>query len=98
MVEGLIVVHPRVVSEPPEDSMSLVPVKRAIRLKHVLEDPLIGDDISPRRPRNQVPCAVRQQGLILLLHSVTLVGVYQRSTERGQDQRQCWGSGGGGGL
>jgi hypothetical protein len=93
--EGLVVVHPRALSEPPEDPMSFVPVKRAIRLEFVLEDPLIGDDIGPRRPRNQVPHAVRQQGLVLL-HSATPVGVHERATDRGRDQRQSRGSGGGG--
>jgi hypothetical protein len=46
--EGLIVVHPGVLSEPPEDPTSLVPVKRAICLELVLKDPLVGDDIGPR--------------------------------------------------
>jgi hypothetical protein len=57
--EGLIVVHPGALSEAPEDPTSLVSIKRAIRLELVLEDPLVGDDIGPRRPRDQVPCAVR---------------------------------------
>jgi hypothetical protein len=39
--------------------MSLVLVKKAIHLELVLEDPLAGDDIGLRRPRNQVLCAVR---------------------------------------
>jgi hypothetical protein len=58
--EGLIVVHPGALSEPPEDPTSLVLFKRAIHLEFVFEDPLAGDDIGPRRPRNQVPCAVIQ--------------------------------------
>jgi hypothetical protein len=58
--EGLIVVNLRVLSEPPEDPTSLVSVKRAIRLQLVLEDPLVGDDIGPKRLRNQVPRVVRQ--------------------------------------
>jgi hypothetical protein len=45
--------------EPSEDPTSLVPVKRVIRLELVLEDPLVGDHIGPRRLRNQVPCVVR---------------------------------------
>jgi hypothetical protein len=57
--EGLIVVHLGALSEPPEDPTSLVPIKRTIHLELVLEDPLVGDDIGPRRPRNQVPRAVR---------------------------------------
>jgi hypothetical protein len=95
--EGLIVVHPGVLCEAPEDPASLVPVKRAIRLELVLEDPLVDDNIGTRRPRNQVPHVVRQQGLVLL-HSVTLVGVHERATDRGQHHRQCWGSGDGGEL
>jgi hypothetical protein len=93
-VKGLIVVHPGALSEPLKDPMSLVPVKRAIRLKLVLEDLLAGDDIGPRRPMNQVPRAVRQQSLVLL-HSVTLVGVCKRATNRARDRRQCQGSGDG---
>jgi hypothetical protein len=45
--EGLIVVHPGVLSEALEDSMSLVSIKRAIRLELVLENPLASDDIGP---------------------------------------------------
>jgi hypothetical protein len=65
--------------------MGLVPFKRAIRLELVLEDLLVGDNIGPRRPRNQVPRDVRQQGLVLLLHSVTSVGVHVHTTDRGRD-------------
>jgi hypothetical protein len=93
--KGLIVVHPRALSEPPEDPTSLVPVKRAIRLELVLEVLLAGDDIGPRKPRKQVPRVVRQQGLILLLHSTTPVGVPEHATEGGRDRRHCQGSGGG---
>jgi hypothetical protein len=77
--EGLIVVHSGALCEPPDDLMSLVPVKGAIRLEFMLEDPLVGDDIGPRRPRNQVPCAIRQQSLVLL-HSAMLVGVRKYAT------------------
>jgi hypothetical protein len=96
-VEGLIVVRPRALSEPPKDPMSLVLIKRAIHLELVLEDPLADDGIGPRRPRNQVPRIVRQQGLVLL-HSATPVGVHERATDRGRDRRQCQGSGGDGEL
>jgi hypothetical protein len=89
--EGLIVVHPGALSEALEDPTSFISIKRAIRLELVLENPLTGDDIGLRRSRNQVPRAVRQHGLILL-HSVTLVGVRERATDRGRDWRQCRGS------
>jgi hypothetical protein len=96
-VDGLVVVHPEALSEPPEDPMSLEPVKRDIHLELVLEDSLANDDIVPRRPRNQVSHVVRQQGLILL-HSATPVGVRERATDRGRDRKQCRGSGGSGAV
>jgi hypothetical protein len=74
--------------------MRLVPAQRVIRLECVLEDALTGDDIDPRRPRNQVPRDVRQQGLVPLLHSVTLVEVHERVMDRSQDRRQCRGRSG----
>jgi hypothetical protein len=41
--EGLVIVQPGALSEPSEDPTSLIPVKRAIRLELVFEDPLAGD-------------------------------------------------------
>jgi hypothetical protein len=74
--------------------MRLVPIKRVILLEPVLEDPLAIDNIGPRRLRNQVPHVIRQQGLVLLLHSMMPVGVCERATDRGRDRRKCRGSGG----
>jgi hypothetical protein len=75
--------------------MSFVPIKRTIYLELVLKDPLVGDDIGPRRLRNQVPCAIGQQGLVLL-HSVMPVGVRELAMDRGRDRGQCRGSDGSG--
>jgi hypothetical protein len=72
--------------------MSHVPVNRIIRLELVLEDPLAIDDIGPRTSRNQVPHAIRKQGLILL-HSAMPMGVRECTTDRGRDRRQRRGSG-----
>jgi hypothetical protein len=94
--EGLIVVHPGALSEAPEDPTSIVPINRAIRLELMLEDSLAGDDIGPRRLRNQVPRVVRQQGLVLL-HSATPVGVRARYGQRSGPETMS-GSGGGGEL
>jgi hypothetical protein len=49
--EGLVIVHPVVLSEPLEDPTSIIPVKRAIRLELVLEDLLVSDDIGRIRLR-----------------------------------------------
>jgi hypothetical protein len=77
-----------------KDPTSLVPIKRAIRLELVLEDLLASDNIDPRRLRNQVPHAVGQHGLILLLHSVTPVGVHEHAMDKGWDRRQSQGCSG----
>jgi hypothetical protein len=65
--------------------MCLVPIKRTVSLKLVLEDPLAGDDVGPWRPWYQVPCLIGQQGLVLLLHSAPPVGVGEHATNRGGD-------------
>jgi hypothetical protein len=57
--EDLIIVHPRALGEPPEDPTSLIPIKRDICFEPVFENPLVGDDFGPRRPRNQVPRVVK---------------------------------------
>jgi hypothetical protein len=87
--ESLIIVPTGALGEPLEDPTCLVPIKGTVSPKLVLEDPLLSDDISPWGLGYQVPCPVRQQGLILLLHSVTPVGVGEHATDRGRDRRQC---------
>jgi hypothetical protein len=82
-VEGLVIVHLETMGEAPQDPMSLVPIQGAIRLQLLLEDPFPGDNISAKEARHQVPIVVRLQGLILL-HSVLLVGVGERTTDRGR--------------
>jgi hypothetical protein len=48
--ESLIVVQVGVLGESSEDPMSLVPVQRTIRLKLMLEDPLVSHHIGPKGP------------------------------------------------
>ena len=86
--ESLIVVHTGALGEPPEDPTSLVPVQRTICLQLVLKDPLASHHIGSRWSWYQVPGAVGQQGLVLLFHSATPVGVGERATDRGRDWRQ----------
>jgi hypothetical protein len=60
-------------------------VHKAIYLQFVLQDPLVGNHIDPKRPRDHVSCVVGHQGLVLLLHSVMLVGIGEHATNRGRD-------------
>jgi hypothetical protein len=67
--ESLIVVHPGVLSEAPENPASLVAVESPIREELVCEDPLVGDDVGAAGLGNKFPCPIAHQGPILLLHS-----------------------------
>jgi hypothetical protein len=93
--ESLIKVHARALGEPPEDPTCLVPVKRTVSLKLMLEDLLASDDVGPWRPWYQVPCPIGQQGLVLLFHSAPPVGVDEHTMDRGGDggqhRRGCGG-------
>jgi hypothetical protein len=73
--KSLIEVHTRALGEPPENPTCLVPIKRIICLKLMLEDPLVGGDVGPWRPWYQVPCPIGQHGLVPLFHSAPPVGV-----------------------
>jgi hypothetical protein len=47
--------------------------------------------VGPRRLRNQVPRAIRQQSLVCFFHSVTPVGVCEPATDIGRDRRHIVG-------
>ena len=50
--KSLIEVHTWALSEPAKNPASLVPLQRTISLELVLVDPLAGDQIGARRPRD----------------------------------------------
>ena len=79
--ECLIKVHTRSLCEAAKDPACLVPLKRAISLQLVLEDPLAGDDISPRGARNEVPSVVLQERPMFFFHSSPPIGVSKGDAE-----------------
>lgn len=66
--ERLIKIHSRSLMEAMHDLAGLAPLKSAVGIALVLEDPLASDDMSAPWPRNETPGAVPQQGVVLLLH------------------------------
>jgi len=59
--EGLIIVHTGVLREATKNPMYLVPLKGAIGLELVLENPLPRNDIGLRRTRDKILGVVRKQ-------------------------------------
>jgi hypothetical protein len=51
----------------------------------VCEDPLAGDDIGAKGPRNKFPYPIAHQGPILLLHSHAQVWIGKGGVDRGQN-------------
>jgi hypothetical protein len=61
----------------------------------VLEELLVSHQIGPRWSQFQIFGDVRENGLVLLLHSVAPVGMGECATNRGPDWRQHQRSSGG---
>jgi hypothetical protein len=69
--------------------MNLVAIKGPVGTKLVRENPLAGDDIVSTGSGDKLPCPIAYQGLVLILHSHTSIGVDKCSMHRGRDQGQC---------
>ena len=79
--ECLIKVHTKPLGKAAENPARLVPFEGAIRLKLVLEDPLVGDDVGPRGSRHEIPSVILQQGTVFLFHCSSPHGVGKSATE-----------------
>jgi hypothetical protein len=64
-VECHVVVHDVLLVETTNDSVSLMVSERAVGVVLMLVDPLASDDIGARRPRNEAPGPIIDEGLIL---------------------------------
>jgi hypothetical protein len=69
LAKSLIIIDVRMLCEPTKNLASLVPPECLVGLEHVFEDPLVDDNISTTRARNQVPSAIGHEGGVLFLHS-----------------------------
>jgi hypothetical protein len=83
--ESLVVVHPRALSEAPENPTSLIAVESPIREELVCEDPLTDDDVGATGAGNKFPCPIAHQGPILLLHSRVPVQIGKGGADRGRN-------------
>jgi hypothetical protein len=91
--EGLIVVHPEALSEPPEDPTSLVPSALSLCLRIHL--PMTTLAPGGRGTKSHVLVDSRASYSFI---APTLVGVCERATNRGRNRRQARGSNDGGEL
>ena len=88
MTECLIEIHTWPLSESTQNPASLVPLQGTVSLELVFEDPLAGDHISTRWPRNQIPGLIPQEGCMLFFHSRPPIAVGEGATEGLWDRRQ----------
>ena len=68
----------------PNDPTSLVSVKSTIRMKLVLEHPLPGNDVGPRRTGDELPSVIALQCVKFLLHRGEPHGITKRGTGGGR--------------
>jgi hypothetical protein len=80
VIECLIVVNARTLSEAVENPTSLVSIQSTIRQQFVLEDPFAGDDVSMRRAGNKCPGVVLDESLKLIVHRCTPVRIIESAT------------------
>src|SRR6185437_14872475 len=85
--EGLIIVHTRSLSEPPENPASLVALQCAVNPTLVRPDPLASHHIATRRTRHEVPRLVGKKSRGLLFHRATPVRIRQGVADRGGYRR-----------
>jgi hypothetical protein len=64
-----------------------VAVERAIGLQLVVKDPLGRDDVGIPRRRHEIPSVIAEERTMLLGHSLEPVGILERRTCRGGNQR-----------
>jgi hypothetical protein len=83
--KSLIVVHTGALCENLEDLVSVVEVKSPVRERLVCEYPFASDDVGAMRPGNKFPGSIAHQGLVLFLHSRTLIWIGKHDMNRGRD-------------
>lgn len=86
--EGFVEVNAGTLSETAKDPASLVPVEGTVGLELVLEEPLASDDVGAAWPRNEVPGAVGEKGVELILHCSPPIWVSEHRVIGAQDWRE----------
>lgn len=84
--ESLVIVKSGPLCKAVKNPVSLIPIKRAIRTKLVMINPLASDNNDVRRARNQTPYVVGLKCLELLRHHCVPV----RITKSGAESRREW--------
>jgi len=85
--ESLVVVDALALGEASDNPASLVASEGPIGMELVPEDPLHGHDVGARGTRNELPGVVVDEGLVLIHHRSTPVGVGQSAAVVRWDRR-----------
>jgi hypothetical protein len=73
--ESLVVVDVVLLGEAANEPACLLLSKSTVGVVLMLEDPLLGDDVGTRRVRNKLPSAVVKEGLELISHGGSPIGI-----------------------
>ena len=73
--EGLIKINPWTLFEATKNPATLIAFQSTIYLELVFEHPFATHNVAMRRSGNQIPGAVHQQSVVLLLHSTSPIGI-----------------------
>ena len=68
--------------DPTNDPASFAAFQRAVGVELVFEDPFAGDHVGMARPRDELPGAVGQQGVVFILHRCAPGGIFQSGVNR----------------
>jgi len=75
--EGLLEINASMLGESTHHLVSLVSLKRDVRIEFVLEHPLLGDDMGAGGFVDKPPGSIGLESRELGLHGTTLVGIAQ---------------------
>lgn len=70
------------------DPTGLISSKRTIRVKFVLKDPFVGDNIGTRQRGDERPSAILKKSNIFFLHSTQPIEIFESTTVGRRDMRQ----------
>jgi hypothetical protein len=91
--KGLIKVHTWALNVPTKDPPRLASLECAVWMEFVLEHPFVGNDAGAERSRDEAPCLVAKQSIVLLLHGLPPSVVVERNTDGGWDNGRLSDSG-----
>lgn len=79
MTECLVIIDVELLRVATNDTPSLVSCKRSVEVEFVFENPLADENISARRMGNKRSSVIFKEGVIVVNHGLTPVGILKGS-------------------